>query len=205
MSHLLFAVLLACTPDPGAGKVAAKVEAPPAPAAAPAPAPAVAGQPFKIDVARSRVEAVGAKLTGSHTLTFGTWTGSAAMTADKLSGLEVEVDLMSLNTDSAKLVKHLQSADFFDAATFPKATFKAAEITGPGADGAFTVAGDLTMRGTSKRITFPATISVNAGELKADASFAINRKDFGIVYPGKPDDLIADNVALTVSLVATPG
>ena len=32
------------------------------------------------------------------------------------------------------------------------------------------------------------------------ATFSINRKDFGIEYPGKVDDLIRDNVVLEVAL-----
>ena len=34
------------------------------------------------------------------------------------------------------------------------------------------------------------------------AEFVIDRKDFGVVYPGRPDDLIKDNVRLTIELVA---
>jgi hypothetical protein len=36
------------------------------------------------------------------------------------------------------------------------------------------------------------------------SEFDINRKDFGIVYPGKPDDLIRDEVVIRLDLKATP-
>ena len=58
------------------------------------------------------------------------------------------------------------------------------------------------MHGVTRAITFPATIGVSANEVTVNAEFAINRKDFGIVYPGKPDDLIADDVALKFEIHA---
>lgn len=208
VSSILSALLVGCAPDPGAGKVAAKVENPPAappPAAAPAPAPAAAARSFKVDVSRSKLKAVGAKITATHDISFGTWSGTASVAGDQLVGLDITADVGSLVSEPEKLVGHLKSPDFFDVATFPTATFKATEIKAGGEGGTHTVSGDLTMRATTKRISFPATIKVAGDQLDAKAEFVINRKDFGIVYPGKPDDLIQDNVALSVELVAAPG
>ena len=53
-----------------------------------------------------------------------------------------------------------------------------------------------------KTISFPATIKVAADAVTGTAEFVINRKDFGIIYPGKPDDLIRDDVLLKLSLKA---
>jgi hypothetical protein len=41
---------------------------------------------------------------------------------------------------------------------------------------------------------------VTKDTVKVDAEFAINRKDWGIVYPGKPDDLIRDDVVVKLAL-----
>ena len=60
----------------------------------------------------------------------------------------------------------------------------------------------MTIRGTTKTIEFPATINVTEAEFVAESGFAINRQDFGISYKGRADDLIQDNVALTIRLVA---
>jgi hypothetical protein len=40
------------------------------------------------------------------------------------------------------------------------------------------------------------------GGVTFDTEFAINRKDFGIVYPGKTDDLIRDEVVLRLNVKA---
>ncbi len=37
--------------------------------------------------------------------------------------------------------------------------------------------------------------------MKAKAEFTINRKEWGIVYAGKPDDLIRDGVVLKIDLM----
>ena len=66
-----------------------------------------------------------------------------------------------------------------------------------------TVTGNLTLHGVTKSITFPATIAVSGGVATVESSFAINRKDFGISYAGAPDNLIRDDVALSLHVKAT--
>ena len=60
----------------------------------------------------------------------------------------------------------------------------------------YEVTGNLSLHGATKAITFPATIRMEKKKVRAKADFSINRKDFGIVYPGKPDDLIRDGVRI---------
>jgi polyisoprenoid-binding protein YceI len=64
------------------------------------------------------------------------------------------------------------------------------------------VTGNLDLHGVKKSITFPATIKVEGDTVEVSAEFAINRKDFGIVYAGMPDDLIKDDVLMKVKLKA---
>jgi polyisoprenoid-binding protein YceI len=45
---------------------------------------------------------------------------------------------------------------------------------------------------------------VSAEKVKIHAKFDINRKDFGIVYAGKADDLIRDEVVIELKLAASP-
>jgi hypothetical protein len=51
-----------------------------------------------------------------------------------------------------------------------------------------------------KSISFPATIQVAPTSVSVNAEFAINRKDFNLIYPGKADDLIKDGVVIKLSL-----
>jgi polyisoprenoid-binding protein YceI len=62
------------------------------------------------------------------------------------------------------------------------------------------VTGDLTLlSGTTKKVTFPATLSLKGDKLEVDAKFKINRNDFGITY-GK--GIINDDVDLTLKVKA---
>jgi polyisoprenoid-binding protein YceI len=167
--------------------------------------PAGAMETFAVDPATSSVGFVGAKITGSHPGKFEKMTGSITLAGGKPEGgkINFEVEIASVKTDSDKLDGHLQSPDFFDAAKFPKATFTSSAIKAGGEKGAsHTVTGELDLHGVKKTISFPATITVTADGATGTSEFSINRKDFGIVYPGKPDDLIKDDVLLKLSLKA---
>lgn len=108
----------------------------------------------------------------------------------------------SIYTDDEKLTGHLKTADFFDVEKFPKASFVSTKITPDAAKGAgfYTVTGDFELQRQKKSITFPAKITVGDDKVEVDAEFAINRKDFAIVYAGKTDDLIRDDVVIRLDL-----
>ncbi|HVJ92492.1 MAG TPA: YceI family protein [Labilithrix sp.] len=160
---------------------------------------------YEFNQATSKVEWVGSKVTGKHEGGFKTFAGRVSLVdkAPEKSSVTVEIDTDSLYSDSDKLVSHLKTADFFDVAQFPKASFASTEVKAGGERGASqTVTGNLTLHGVTKSITFPATIKVNPGGVDVDAEFSINRKDFGLVYAGKPDDLIRDDVVIKLTIRA---
>ena len=203
---LLF--IFACVDDVGKDKIAATVEAVPAAPAGPAAAveavaaPTGAGKELRIDKARSKIGALGAKITAKHPIEFHDFTGSVTLAGDAPIAVKFEVQIATLTSDQEKLTEHLKKEDFFHAEKFPTASFVSTGITAGGTGGTHTVAGDLTIRGQTMRVTFPATIQVGASEVSANTEFVVNRQDFGVIYPGKADDLVQDNVVLTVKLVA---
>lgn len=200
----------AAAPAPAAEPAAAPAPAPvaaAAPAAVAAPAAAPAGLPLS-----GSISAIGSKVTGQHILLFKTWTGSLQLKDGKAEGgaLKFDVDVASVVSDpdnrnpfSEKLDGHLKSGDFFDVEKSPKATFESDAITAGGLGGTHTIKGRLTLRATTKEVTFPATIAAAGKDITGKAEFTINRKDFGLAYPGKPDDLIRDGVVLKIDLKAT--
>jgi len=199
---LIPCVLLAACENPAANKPKAEVgpakEAPTTAAAAGAEAIALAPD-------TSSIEWVGAKVTKSHPGGFKAWRGTLQYVDGKpeQSKLDIEIDTSSLYTDEPKLEGHLKSPDFFDVAKFPKATFTSTEIKAGGDKGAtHTVTGNLTLHGVTKSVAFPVTFSQSGQDITATSEFAINRKDFGIVYPGMPDDLIRDQVVIKLKISA---
>lgn len=153
----------------------------------------------------SQVNFVGSKVTGSHQGGFKTFTGHFTIKDGAPVGNDhkVVIDMKSTFADDEKLTGHLKSPDFFDIEKFPEASF---DVTGFKKDSetAYTVSGNFTLHGQTKNISFPATVSQSGETVKIGAKFDINRKDFGIVYAGKADDLIRDEVVIELKLEAKP-
>jgi polyisoprenoid-binding protein YceI len=194
-------LLLACNNDPAKDKARAQVGEP----AAVAPASAPGGSVYRFSAPDSKLSFVGAKITRKHDGAFGGFTGNVQVRdgdATK-SNVIVDIDMSTVSVDVPKLTDHLKTPDFFDVAKYPTARFTSTSIRAGGANGAtHTVSGNLEMHGVTKALSFPATIKVTPDEVDADAEFAINRKDFGIVYPGMPDDIIKDEVLIKLQVRA---
>ena len=206
---LSLSVFLAACEDPSANKPKATTSDPsaskPANGANTGTAPASKGETLDITAANSTVLFTGSKVTGKHEGGFTAFTGTINLVNAKPeeSTVSVDIDVASLFVDEPKLAEHLKTADFFDVAQFPKATFKSTKIgAGAKAPDTHTITGDLELHGQTKSITFPAAIAVADDSVTVKAGFSINRKDFGILYAGKADDLIRDGVVLMLDVKA---
>ena len=158
-----------------------------------------AGEKLPVTGENSRIEFIGSKVTGSEGGRFEKFSGTVHLVdaRPELSSVEIVIDMNSVATDSNGLAGHLKNADFFDAPKFPRSTFVSIDIKpGGDKDATHTVTGNLDLHGVTKTITFPATIKVDAAAATLDAVFSINRKDFGIVYAGRTNDLIRDEVVI---------
>jgi polyisoprenoid-binding protein YceI len=150
----------------------------------------------------SSVGFIGAKVTGDHKGSFAKFSGTATVEGDKLASMELVVEVGSMSTDDEKLTGHLLDTDFFEVAKWPQAKFTSLSITEKTGEGGATheIAGNLELKGQAKKITFPATIEVKDGSVSGKAAFSIDRTLWGITYPGQPDNLIKDDVALELDL-----
>lgn len=197
----LSAGLQACDNEPAAGKAQASV----APAASIAPTAAPRGAvTYAFSNQGSEFGFVGAKVTGKHEGSLKKFSGQINL-VDKdptKSSVTAEIDPASISVEPAKLETHLKSPDFLDVEKFPKATFQSTAITQGAESATHTVTGNLTLLDKTRSISFPANIRIANDQVEIDSEFAINRKDFGIVYPGMPDDLIKNDVLIKLKLVA---
>jgi polyisoprenoid-binding protein YceI len=171
------------------------------------PATATRAQKYLITPQNSKIEFVGSKVTGSENGSFGDFSGQVDFAgAPEQSRVNITIKMDSITTTSEGLAKHLKTADFFDVAKFPEASFVSTAIKAGGENGAsHMVTGNLTMHGVTKSITFPATINVTGDVATVESTFSINRKDFGINYAGAADNAIRDNVVLTLHIRANKG
>lgn len=205
-TQIATAVSLACAlvgcDNPAKGKSKAQVgEAKPAPAPS---APTLLR--YTIAPTESQIAFVGSKVTGKHEGSFGRFAGTVQVIESakpETSRVSIDIETESVTTDAEKLTGHLKSPDFFDVAKYPKATFTSTEIRAGGEKGkSHTIVGNLALHGVQKSISFPADVTVAPDTVTANAEFWINRKDFGIVYPGMPDDLIRDEVVIKLAIRA---
>ncbi len=125
------------------------------------------------------------------------------------SHVEASIDATSINTRDAQRDEHLKSADFLDAAKFPKLFFKSTHISRTGA-GELAVAGDLTIHGATRKVVFtvegptaPAKDPWGNTRRGLSATTKINRKDFGLTWNTALETggiLIGDEVTITLDI-----
>ncbi|MCB1172339.1 MAG: YceI family protein [Leptospiraceae bacterium] len=151
-----------------------------------------------IDTTASKLEFIGAKVTGDHLGGFKDWTATAWFKGDELQAVDLKIQTASIYTDKEKLTGHLQSPDFFDAAKYPEIRLIANQVSGTAPN--LEVSGDLSMHGVTRSVRFPVSLQKKGAQWLATSEFTINRFDWGLQYPGKPDDLIRNKVLIRFSL-----
>lgn len=126
----------------------------------------------------------------------------------------IEVEAFADGIKEEYLLGHIRSEDFFYVDSFPTATFEIVSISALEGEGVnATVVGNLTLRGVTNSIEFPANIAVNEGSVSFDApTFTIDRTKWGANYHDREDatiaeslkeDLIDHSIELTISVTAT--
>ncbi len=155
------------------------------------------GTDYTIDVACSTVGWVGTKVGGKHNGTLKLKQGSLAVKDNAVTGGSFVIDMASLqNSDlpakeKAKLEGHLKGQDFFDVARYPTAKFEITNISVADAaaqkdavlkDATHIIQGNLTLKDSTKNVSFPAKVLVTEAGVTAAANFNIDRAAWGIVY-----------------------
>ncbi len=128
---------------------------------------------------------------------FKKFTGTIGIEDGHPVSVEVEMEIASIWTEFDNLTKHLMNADFFEAAKFPNAGFKSTSVT-IGEAGTCTVAGQLTLHGTTGDFEFPAKYEITDSGLVLMADFKLDRTKFGM-------DQMTDGVEKEVSLSVVVG
>jgi polyisoprenoid-binding protein YceI len=131
---LLLTLLAAACSDPAANKPKASVGE----AAKESGAPKTGGETLTISPENSKVDFVAAKVTKSHNGAFKQFSGSIDLVNNSAeqSIVTINIDTASVTTDDDSLTAHLKTADFFDVAKYPKATFVSTKIEPNTANGA---------------------------------------------------------------------
>ncbi|HEV8133205.1 MAG TPA: YceI family protein [Pyrinomonadaceae bacterium] len=200
---MLSGLLLVACSNPAADKTKAVTSE----ASSGSPQSPALGEKYAVNPQNSKIEFVASKVTGSHHGEFQDFSGGIDYAGQpEKSRVNLTITMASVKTDTDQLTQHLKTPDFFDVGKFPQAIFTSTEIKPGGDKGAsHTITGNFQLHGITKSIGFPATISVTPEAINVESTFSINRKDFGINYAGAADNLIRDEVVMSLHIKAGKG
>ena len=141
-----------------------------------------------VEVSEKTIKWTGRKVGGSHWGTVSISNSSIDVADSSVSGC-ITMDMNSILCDdlegewSDKLIEHLKSEDFFAVEANPAALF---EISTAEADkeepNYYTITGNLTIRGVTHPIRFPATVVKEEDGISIKAAFAFDRTKYGVAY-----------------------
>jgi polyisoprenoid-binding protein YceI len=137
--------------------------------------------------------------------------GELIIEKGQLIGGTVQADMNTLEDERHEsdndLIDHLKSSDFFDVKKYPASTFTITKVESANG-GNVNVTGDLTIKGITHAVTFPAKVEVNAGVANATGKVTIDRTKWDVRYnSGKffanlADETISDDIELNIKIVA---
>jgi len=171
----------------------------------PAEAPVAAAEPTTYILEandESLIGFTGYKVTGNQQGGWSEFAGTVELPEGTIESgkINIVIQMASLFSGNSILTETLHDESWFNIAGFPEATFTSSKIEKT--DEGYKVTGDLTMRGITKNISFPAQIAIEGDQLKTQAKFALNRSEWGIKSEGFAGDLVQDEVVVEFDVVA---
>jgi polyisoprenoid-binding protein YceI len=170
----------------------------------------VAGPAFAVDYAvvpdKSVLRFIGDYEGESFEGGFGRFTATVSIDPANAGNtkLAAEIDVASANTENEERDQTLATAEFFDAAKFPKATFRT--LACRGAAPSFTCDAELTIRDRTQKLAFPFTLTPQAdGGARLEADVVLKRLAFDVGTGDWADTaLIGDDVRVHIDLMLKP-
>jgi polyisoprenoid-binding protein YceI len=173
----------------------------------------VAGEKYIIDTKESVLTWEGSMVFGFEEKHIGyvyISKGELMIENGQLVGGTAEIDMNTIEyKDKANKntpVKHLKSPDYFDVEKFPISTFSITKVVYV-IRGNIKVTGDLTIKGITNSVTFPAKMEVKDGIVRANGKVVIDRTQWGIRYrSGKfydnlADQAVSDDIEIQMNIV----
>jgi len=147
----------------------------------------------------------------SHDGTVKVKSGDMIMKGNNLIGGSFVLDMTSISsTDLSgeyqqKLNGHLKNGDFFEVEKFPTASFKITSVK-KNNDKIYNslVTGNLTVKGKTNPVTFPAKIAYSKGVVSlVSDKFAFDRQKFDVAYKSTMQDVfVKDDIEMLVKVTA---
>ncbi len=163
---------------------------------------------YTVDIANSSIGWSAKKVGGGHTGTVKITEGSLIYNGKSLQKGVFLMDMSSITSDNARVTTHLKSPDFFSAEKNPSSKFEITKVSAAGKE-RVNIAGNLTIKGITHPLTFPATVKQGKGVVVAVASgIRVDRTKYDIKFRSKTffgdigDKAIDDEFELNINLTA---
>ncbi|HAW20409.1 MAG TPA: hypothetical protein DCX14_09520 [Flavobacteriales bacterium] len=171
---------------------------------------------LKVKPEASKVEWYAEKVTGKHNGDVQLKSGTLEVENDQIVGGNFVIDMTTINTTDIsgeykdKLDGHLKSADFFDVDNHEVATYTitATKVLSDHPVYNTEITGDLTLKGKTLAISFPAKVEVRDDKIAAFGEMTIDRTKFDVKYGSASffdslgDKAIMDEFVMKISLGA---
>lgn len=118
---------------------------------------------------------------------------------------EVNIGLVSVDTDSPDRDEGMLEAEWFDAGQYPHASFISSTVEQLAGEKEFAVTGNLTIKGITRPVTVSFTWTETGPSARLKGQASVNRGEFNIGSgEWAEDDTIGFDVGIVVDLTLTP-
>lgn len=138
--------------------------------------------------------------------------GTVEVEDGKVTAVEAQIEVQSVNTREPNRDAHLRGGDFFLAEEHPNITFKSSRVEHVSGQN-YRVVGDIEIRGVRKEITLDAEITPvvkgirGAESIGISAEGSLDRSEFGVTWNVPLDAgnlLVGEKVKIQVDVEANP-
>ena len=173
---------------------------------------------FLVDATKSKLDWTGKGVGKEHSGTANIQSGNLQVDTKQIKSGFFYIDMKSIKNNDIKddgfnkqLVDHLKGEEFFHSNKFTTSNFKITKATRldvPEGQINYNIVGDLTIKGVTKSIEFPALVTFAKKKVTAKANFSIDRTKWNITYNSGNyfkdlgDKLIEDNIDFKVYIEA---
>lgn len=144
-----------------------------------------------------KIKNLGVNVNGSFTGLSGTIIFSAGSLNN--SQFMVSINAASINTGINARDNHLRKESYFNTTQYPQISFVSTRVTGSTVAGTYFVFGKLTIKNTTKEVSFPFTVTPEENNLRFKASFKLNRRDYGV---GGSSITMSDELTVNLDVLA---
>jgi len=120
------------------------------------------------------------------------------------ASISATIDIVSFASGSPDRDSDALNMSWFYAANFPQATFSATDVVA-GEDGGYVARGTLEIKGISREVDLPFTLTINGDTAVADGALTLNRLDYAVgnMDEDVEEELVGHTVTVLVHIEAT--